>query len=91
MLLGTEARLQPRPYCVRWGRSYPREGAAAPTLFGPCLFWPRLPISGIAELLLIMGLPPHVEKGEVRHFKFGVQTGDGPLKLGAAIAKCRHS
>ena len=28
-------------------------GIAAPRLFGPCLFWPRLPISGTAELLLV--------------------------------------
>jgi len=37
---------------VRWGTSSPHErGTAAPPLFGPCLLWPRLPISATSELL----------------------------------------
>ena len=31
-----------------------------PTLFGPCLLWPRLPISATAELLLGRELGPHL-------------------------------
>jgi len=52
------SRPQPRPHCVRRGpSSRPRERgtAASPTLFGPCLLWPRSPISATAELLFIFG------------------------------------
>ena len=43
----------PRPHCVRWGPSSPRKGhSSPPPLFGPCLLWPRSPISAAAEFLL---------------------------------------
>ena len=48
----------PRPYCARWGPSYPREmGAAVPPLFGPCLLWPQSPISATTKLLLELVKP----------------------------------
>jgi len=31
----------------------PRKGHSSPPLFGPCLWWPRSPISATAELLFI--------------------------------------
>jgi len=41
----TQHRGRPRyrPYCVRWGPSFPspKGGTAAPTIFGPCLLWPK--------------------------------------------------
>ena len=42
--------------CYRWGPSSPpRKGRSSPPpLFGPCLLWPRSPISATAELLLIV-------------------------------------
>jgi len=53
------SRPRPRPHCVRREPSSPREsGTAASPLFGPCLLWPRSPISATAELLLrFFGLP----------------------------------
>jgi len=45
-------RPRPRPHCVRRGSQLPRKGhSSAPPLFGPCLLWPRSPISATAELL----------------------------------------
>jgi len=44
---------RPRPHCVRRRPSSPARGAQqhpAP-LFGPCLLWPRSPISATVELL----------------------------------------
>ena len=37
-----------------------RHSSPPPTLFGPCLLWPRLPISATAELLLGRELGPHL-------------------------------
>jgi len=49
--LGTEVDLGPN-HIVLDGVPAPREGGtAAPPLFGPCLLWPRSPISATAELL----------------------------------------
>ena len=46
------SRPRPRPHCTRRGSHLPQKGAAAPApLFGPCLLWPRSPISATAELL----------------------------------------
>ena len=62
-------RRQPRPHCIRRGPSSPRRGHNSSPLFGPCLLWPRLPISATAELLFRLGcvsclhvvfLSPHV-------------------------------
>jgi len=51
--LGTEVILSPG-HIVLDGVPAPRErGTAAPPPFGPCLWWPRSPISAIAELLFI--------------------------------------
>jgi len=44
-------RPRPRPLCIRRVPSYPRKGHSSPPLFGPCLLWPRSPISATAELL----------------------------------------
>ena len=55
MPLGTEVNLSPcRPHYVKRGPSFPppAKGAPQPPLFGPCLLWPRSPISATAELLL---------------------------------------
>jgi len=47
-----------RPRCIR---RVPRKGhSTPPPLLGPCLLWPRLPISATAELFL---WPPYVIGG----------------------------
>jgi len=46
------SRTRPRPHCIRRGPSSARKGQSSPHLFGPCLLWPRSPISATAELLL---------------------------------------
>ena len=46
-----ESRPRPRPHCIiRRGPSSPRQGHSSPPLFGPCLLWPRSPISATPEL-----------------------------------------
>ena len=48
------SRPQPRPHCIRRGPSSAWNGHSSPPhLFGPCLLWPRLPISATAEHLLM--------------------------------------
>jgi len=47
---------RPRPQCIRRGPSSLANGAQQPPLFGPCLLWPRWPISATAELVLKIGL-----------------------------------
>jgi len=50
--LGTEVDLDPG-HIVLEGVPAPAKGAQQlPPLFGPCLLWPRSPISATAELLL---------------------------------------
>jgi len=49
--LGTEVDLGPG-HNVLDGVPAPAKGAQHPPIFGPCLLWPRLPISATAELLL---------------------------------------
>jgi len=45
----------PRPHCIRWGPSSQTKGHSSPhPLFGPCLLWPRSPISAAAEFLLLL-------------------------------------
>jgi len=53
--LGTEVDLGPG-HIVLDGEPAPRERgtAAPPPLFGPCLLWPRPPISATAELLFYL-------------------------------------
>ena len=57
MPLGRQVGLSPGD-TVRRGPSYPlptlTKGAQQPPLFGPCLLWPRSPISATAELLLFL-------------------------------------
>jgi len=48
--LGTEVDLGPG-HIVLDGVSAPTKGAQQPPIFGPCLLWPRSPISAAAELL----------------------------------------
>jgi len=52
MLLGRGIDLGPSDAVLDWelGPSFPLKGAQA-TIFGPCLLWPRSPISTTAELL----------------------------------------
>jgi len=38
-------------HCIRRVPSAPRKGHSTPPLLGPCLLWPRSPISAAAELL----------------------------------------
>jgi len=40
-------RPRPRRRCVRWRPSSPVKGAQPP-VYGPCLLWPRSPISATA-------------------------------------------
>ena len=48
------SRPRQRPHCVRRVPSSPcAKGAQQPPLFGPCLLWPRSPITATAELLYI--------------------------------------
>jgi len=49
--LGTEVDLGPG-HIVLDGVPAPTKGAQQPPIFGPCLLWPRSPISATAELLL---------------------------------------
>ena len=44
------SRPRPRPHCTRRGPSS-RKGAQQLPIFGPCVLWPRSPISATAELL----------------------------------------
>jgi len=48
--LGTEVDLRPG-HIVLDGVQAPAKGAQQPPIFGPCLLWPRSPISATAELL----------------------------------------
>jgi len=50
-LIGTEVDLGPG-HIVLDGVPASAKGAQQPPLFGPCLLWPRSPISATAELLL---------------------------------------
>jgi len=43
----------PRPHCIRRVPASHERGTAAP-IFGPCLLWPRSPISAAAELFTVM-------------------------------------
>jgi len=52
--LGTEVDIGPG-HIVLDGVLAPVKGAQRPPLFGPCLLWPRSPISATAELLLHIG------------------------------------
>ena len=50
-----------RPHCIRRVPSAPRKGHSTPPPLGPCLLWPRSPISATAELLFfgVAGFPSH--------------------------------
>ena len=56
-LLGTEVDLRPG-HIVLDGDSapLPQKGLSSPLVFGPCLLWPRSPISAAAELLFCRAL-----------------------------------
>jgi len=51
--LGTEVDLSPGHTVLDGVPALPETGRAAPHLFGPCLLWPRSPISATAERLLM--------------------------------------
>jgi len=57
--LGTEVDLGPG-HIVLDGVPAPTEGAQWPPLFGPCLLWPRSPISATAELLFYFNMDPRL-------------------------------
>jgi len=44
-------RPRPRPHCVTWRSTFPTPKTGTAPIFGPCLLWPRSPISATAELL----------------------------------------
>jgi len=46
------SRHRRRSHCIRQVPSAPRKGHSTPPPLGPCLLWPRSPISATAELLL---------------------------------------
>ena len=50
--LGTEVDLGPG-HIVLDGVPAAAKGAQQPPIFGPCLLWPRSPISATAELLFV--------------------------------------
>jgi len=55
--LGTEVDLGPGHIVLDGNPAHPRERGRAPLpLFGPCLLWPRSPISATAELLFSIRL-----------------------------------
>jgi len=51
--LSAEVDLGPRHIVLDGVPAVRERGTAAPLLFGPCLLWPRSPISATAELLLL--------------------------------------
>jgi len=53
--LGTEVALGPGHIVLDGVPALREMGTAAYPLFGPCLLWPRSPISAIAELLFSLG------------------------------------
>jgi len=54
--LGTEVDLGPEHIVLDVVPALRETGTAAPHLFGPCLLWPRSPISDTARLLLVTGV-----------------------------------
>jgi len=52
--LGTEVDLVPGHIVLDGVPALRETGTAVPHLFGPCLLWPRSPISATAELLLVI-------------------------------------
>ena len=56
--LGTELDLGAGHIVLDGFPALRERGTAPPPLLGPCLLWPRSPISATAELLLILTLLP---------------------------------
>jgi len=53
MALGVEVGLDPSDIVLDGDHAPPpQKGEGEPPIFGPCLLWPRSPISATAELLL---------------------------------------
>ena len=50
------SRHRRRPHCIRRVPSAPRKGHSTPPLLGPCLLWPRSPISATAQLLFVFSV-----------------------------------
>ena len=72
MPLGTEVDLGPGHIVLDGVPAPHKRGTAAPLLLGPCLLWPRSPISATAALLLLVTVIVVVISLE--HFR-----GDGSL------------
>ena len=51
---GTKVDLSPGRIVLDWVPAPRDGGTAAPPLFGPCLLWPRSPISATAELCIVL-------------------------------------
>ena len=56
-VIGTEVDLVPADIVLDRDPAPPRKGHSSPPLLGPCLLWPRSPISAAAELLFISLMP----------------------------------
>jgi len=54
--LGTEVDLGPGHIALDGDTAPPTKAAQQPPLFGPCLLWPRSPISATAEVLFVIYL-----------------------------------
>jgi len=54
--LGTELDLGAGHIALDGFPAIRERGTAPPPLLGPCLLWPRSPISATAELLLVLAL-----------------------------------
>jgi len=64
--LGTVVDLSPGHIVLDGDPAPPRKGHSSPTpLFGPCLLWPRSPISATAELLSLLMLVTRRQRRDV--------------------------
>ena len=79
-MLGTEVDLGPG-HVVLDGVPAPAKGAQQPPIFGPCLLWPRSPISATAELLFAQMTAPSSVKVAPSHGGSGPHLMHGSLGL----------
>ena len=75
-----------RPHCIRRVPIAPRKGPRTPSPLGPCLLWPRSPISATAELLYCLYWETIKEENELSscwdgrpfgHNSHGLKSGGG--------------
>jgi len=60
MKLGLQVGLGPGHIVLDGNPAPSAKGAQQPPLFGPCLLWPRSPISATVELLFNFGDPSYI-------------------------------